>query len=239
LQKCYRHDNISANITDPARRKIYGRTLYGIHDAQAIEGWVLSNADNLLSVIDKTEILDLTWPLFIQHIKDGVFSKFDKPVVLKEIAHGWIDGKPFSVLLEFIRKGSAKMIWGSRRREFKIDHVVDVCEGTLAYDGALILGAVCEFIEALVQDGTGVIIKRLHLFQKCLKYGLPTETAIALYELGFSDRVISQDLATSLNLSSKHKKDLVKEIKQDRAGAIAVISKYPGYFQERMNELLK
>ena len=31
--------NISANITDPARRKIYGRTLYGIRDAQAIEGW--------------------------------------------------------------------------------------------------------------------------------------------------------------------------------------------------------
>lgn len=29
--------NISANITDPARPKIYGRTLYGIQDAQAIE----------------------------------------------------------------------------------------------------------------------------------------------------------------------------------------------------------
>lgn len=62
------------------------------------------------------------------------------------------------------------MIWGTRRREFKIDHVVDVCEGALAYDGALVIGAVSEFIETLDKDGTGDLINRLQLFQKRLKY---------------------------------------------------------------------
>ena len=230
--------NISANITDPARRKIYGRTLYGIQDAQAIEGWVQNNADSLLSIVDETDALDLAWPLLTRHIDSGVFTKFDKPEVLKEIAHGWISGKPFSDLLKIIRKRKAKMIWGTRRREFKIDHVVDVCEGTLAYDGALVVGAVCEFIETLDQDGTGDLINRLQLFQKRLKYGLPTETTIVLYELGFSDRVIAQDLAASLNLAATQKKDLVKALKKDRDGARAVMEKYPSYFQERMNELL-
>jgi len=230
--------NISANITDPARRKIYGRTLYGVQDAQAIERWVQSNAANLLSIVDETEILDLAWPLLTQHINGGVFTKFDKPEVLKEIAHGWISGKAFSDLLKIIHKRKTKMIWGTRRREFKIDHVVDVCEGTLAYDGALLIGALCEFIETLDQDGTGDLINRLQLFQKRLKYGLPTETTIALHELGFSDRVISQELAISLNLSGAQKKDLVKALKKDRDAAIAVIEKYPTYFQERMNELL-
>lgn len=231
--------NISANITDPARRKIYGRTLYGIQDAQAIEGWVQSNADSLLSIVDETEVLDLAWPLLTRHINGGVFTKFDKPEVLKEIAHGWISGKPFSDLLKIIRKRKAKMIWGTRRREFKIDHVVDVCEGTLAYDGALVVGAVTEFIETLDQDGTGDLINHLQLFQKRLKYGLPTETTIALYELGFSDRVIAQDLAAALNLAATQKKDLVKALKRDRDGANAVMEKYPRYFQERMNELLQ
>ncbi|WP_018871048.1 DEAD/DEAH box helicase [Thioalkalivibrio sp. ALgr3] len=230
--------NISANITDPARRKIYGRTLYGILDAQAIEGWVQSSADSLLSIVDETEALDLAWPLLTRHINGGIFTKFDKPEVLKEIAHGWISGKPFSDLLEIIRKRKAKMIWGTRRREFKIDHVIDVCEGTLAYDGALVVGAVCEFIETLDQDDTGDLINRLQLFQKRLKYGLPTETTIALYELGFSDRVIAQDLAVSLNLAATQKKDLAKALKQDRDGANAVMEKYPSYFQERMNEIL-
>ena len=231
--------NISANITDPARRKIYGRTLYGIQDAQAIEGWVQTNADSLLSIVDETDALDLAWPLLTRHINSGVFTKFDKPEVLKEIAHGWISGKPFSDLLKTIRKRKAKMKWGTRRREFKIDHVVDVCEGTLAYDGALVVGAVCEFIETLDQDGTGDLINRLQLFQKRLKYGLPTETTIAIYELGFSDRVIAQDLAASLNLAATQKKDLVKALKKDQDGARAVMEKYPSYFQERMNELLQ
>ncbi|MGI6639084.1 MAG: DEAD/DEAH box helicase [Desulfobulbus sp.] len=231
--------NISANITDPARRKIYGRTLYGIQDAQAIEGWVQSNADSLLSIVDETEALDLAWPLLTRHINGGVFTKFDKPEVLKEIAHGWISGKPFSDLLKIILKRKAKMIWGTRRREFKIDHVVDVCEGTLAYDGALVVGAVTEFIETLDQDGTGDLINHLQLFQKRLKYGLPTEPTIALYELGFSDRVIAQDLAASLNLAATQKRDIVKALKKDQAGARAVMEKYPSYFQERMNELLQ
>ena len=231
--------NISANITDPDRRKIYGRTLYGIQDAQAIEGWVQTNADSLLSIVDETDALDLAWPLLTRHINSGVFTKFDKPEVLKEIAHGWISGKPFSDLLKIIRKRKAKMIWGTRRREFKIDHVIEVCEGTLAYDGALVVGAVCEFIETLDQDGTGDLINRLQLFQKRLKYGLPTETTIALYELGFSDRVIAQDLAAALNLETTQRGDIVKALRKDRDGANAVMDKYPSYFRERMAEILQ
>ena len=184
--------NISANITDPARRKIYGRTLYGIRDAQAIEGGVQANVDSLLSIDDETEALDLVWPLLTQYINGGVFTKFDKPEVLKEIAHGWISGRPFNDLLKIIRERKCKMIWGTRRREFKVDHVVDVCEGTLAYEGALLVGALCEFVGASDQKEAGELISKLQLFQKRLKYGLPTETAISLYELGFSDRVVSQ-----------------------------------------------
>lgn len=230
--------NISANITDPARRKIYGRTLYGIQDAQAIEEWVQTNADSLLSIVDETNALELVWPLLTRHINSGVFTKFDKPEVLKEIAHGWISGRPFSDLLKIIRKRKAKMIWGTRRREFKIDHVVDVCEGTIAYDGALVVGAVCEFIETLDQDGTEDLLYRLQLFQKRLKYGLPTETTIALYELGFSDRVVAQDLAASLNLVATKKKDLVKVLEKKQGGARLIIEKYPLYFQEIMSELM-
>ena len=231
--------NISVKITDPARRKTYGRTLYGVQDAQAIEKWVQSSTGSLLSIVDETEVLNLAWPLLTQHIKRGVFTKFDKPEVLKEIAHGWIGGKPFSGLMKIIGNHGAKKKAGTQRRNFKIDDVVDVCEGTLAYDGTLLVGALCEFVELLDQEGTGDLISRLQLFQKRLKYGLPSETTIALYELGFSDRVISQDLAASMNISGTQKKDLVKVLKQDPDTAIAVMEKYPSYFQKQMNELLQ
>lgn len=187
--------NISANITDPAQRKIYGRTLYGIQDAKVIEDWVQPNIDSLYSIVDEAGVLDLIWPLLIRHVNSGVFTKFDKPEVLKEITHGWISGKPFVDLLKIIHDRKAKIKYGKQRRKFKIDHVVDICEGTLAYHGALVVSAVCEFIEALNQkNDTGELINRLQLSQKRLKYGLTSEVDIALYELGFSDRVIFQDL---------------------------------------------
>ncbi|ANB68061.1 DEAD/DEAH box helicase [Escherichia coli] len=230
--------NISANITDPARRKIYGRTLYGIRDAQAIEGWVQANVDSLLSIDDETEALDLVWPLLTQHINGGVFTKFDKPEVLKEIAHGWISGRPFNDLLKIIRERKCKMIWGTRRREFKVDHVVDVCEGTLAYEGALLVGALCEFVGASDPKEAGELISKLQLFQKRLKYGLPTETAISLYELGFSDRVVSQGIAKEMGLIETQKDDLINTFKQKRDAASATIEKYPSYFHERMNEFI-
>ena len=231
--------NISARIPDPARRKIYGRTLFGIQDAQAIEEWVQSNGDSLLSIVDETEALDLTWPLLTRHINGGVFTKFDKPEVLKEIAHGWISGKPFRDLLKIIGKRKAKMIWGTRRRKFKIDHVVDVCERALAYDGTLVVGAVSEFIETLNKDGTGDLINRFQLFQKRLKYGLPTQTTIIIYELGFSDRVVAQDLAKSLGLCGLQKEHIVEEIKTQSIQARDMIIKYPKYFQDRILDLLE
>lgn len=230
-------ENISTKITDPLRRKIYGRTLYGVQEAQAIERWVQSNKTNLLSITDGSELLDLTWSLLTQHINTGIFAKFDKPEVLKEIVHRWICGEPFYNLLVIIYNREAKMIWGTKRREFKIDHVVEICEGILAYAAALLIGALCEFIEILEDDCENLIMY-LQLFQKKLKYGLPTEASIALYELGFSDRVISQDLVKSLNLTSVQKQDLVKELKQYPDISHTVMQKYPKYFQERMDELL-
>lgn len=230
--------NISAKIKDPVRRKIYGRTLYGIQDAQAIESWVKTNVVSILSIVDGTDTLDLAWPLLARHINRGIFTKFDKPEALKETAHGWISGKSFGYLLEIIRERQAKKRYGTKQGEFKIDDVVDVCEGALAYEGALVVGAVCEFIKNLDRDDTRYPIKRLELFQKQLKYGLPTETTIAIYELGFSDRVIAQDIATSLKLVATRKKDIVRALREDRKGAKTVVEKYPSYFQKRMNELL-
>jgi len=222
--------NISANITDPARRKAYGRTLYGVLDSKAIEEWVQSNADKLLSVANDEELLDLAWPLFAEHIKNGIFRKFDKPDVLKEIAHGWIGGKPFSKLLKIIRNRETKMIWGSRRRDFKIDHVVEVCEGALAYDGALLVGAMFEFIGMLDQVAGGDQIRRLQNFQKRLKYGLPTETAIALYELGFSDRVIAQELDIAIRPFDGSYYNVRDHLQIFQGEATEVIEKYPSYF---------
>lgn len=231
-------ENISVNITDANRRKAFGKTLYGVNDARAIEGWVQDNADELLAAQNGDQVLDLAWSLITRHAHNKAFNKFDKKNVLKEITKKWISGTPFHELYRIADTNKCKLGKGKRPRKVKIENIIDICEGGLAYDGALLVSALCEFVEMLDREGTGDPINRLQLFQKRLKYGLPTETTIALYELGFSDRVIAQDLAAALNLAATQKRDIVKALKKDRDGANAVMEKYPIYFQERMNELL-
>ncbi|MBD3340448.1 MAG: DEAD/DEAH box helicase [Candidatus Lokiarchaeota archaeon] len=231
-------DNISNHITDINRRKAFGRTLYGVNDAIDIETWVKNNADTLLAAQSGEDLFDITWPLIVGHIHNRAFNKFDKKDVLKDITKKWMFGTQFHELFLIADKNKCRLGKGKRPRKVKLENIIDICEGGIAYDGALLVSAVCEFVEILERDGTGDSINRLQLFQKRLKYGLPTETAIALYELGFSDRVISQDLIASMNLTATQKKDLVKVLKKNRDEARAVIEKYPSYFQERMNEIL-
>ncbi|NTU50144.1 MAG: DEAD/DEAH box helicase, partial [Desulfobulbaceae bacterium] len=230
--------NISESITDINRRKAFGKTLYGVNDAKAIESWVQDNADELIAAQNGDEILDLAWSLITGHVHNKAFNKFDKKDVLREITKKWISGTPFHELFRIADKNKCKLGKGKMPRKVKIENIIDICEGGLAYDGALLVSALCEFVEMLDREGVSDPINRLQLFQKRLKYGLPTETTIALFELGFSDRVISQDLAASFNLAATQKKDLVKALKQDRDGVKAVMEKYPSYFQERMNELI-
>ncbi|RLB91774.1 MAG: DEAD/DEAH box helicase [Deltaproteobacteria bacterium] len=229
--------NISESITDINRRKAFGKTLYGVNDAKTIEKWVQINADELVAVTNGNKFIDLSWQLITEHGHNKAFNKFDKKDVLKNIAMEWILGTPFHELFSIADKSKCRLGKGKKPRKVKIENIIDICEGGLAYDGALLVSALCEFVEMLDREGTGDLINRLQLFQKRLKYGLPSDTTIVLYELGFSDRVIAQDLASTLNLTATQKKDVIKALKQKRDAVIAVIEKYPTYFKERMNEL--
>ena len=127
---------------------------------------------------------------------------------------------------------------GKRPRKVKIDHIIDICESGIAYDGALIISAFCEFIEMLEREGTEDLVKYLKLFQKRIKYGLPTETTITIYELGFSDRVIAQDLALTLNTTEHVNKYIIQLLKQNKDKIIYTINKYPRYYFDVMNRYI-
>ena len=232
-------DNISNRITDRTRRKVFSKTLYGVNDAIKIEEWVRDNAVTLLAAQSEGELFDITWPLIADYIHNRTFNKFDRKNILKEIAKQWISGTPFFKLFQIADKNACRLGKGKSPRKVKIENIVDICESGIAYDGALLVSAICEFVEFLDRNDTSDLIDQLQTFQKRLKYGLPEETAVALYELGFSDRVISQDLTTSIKLTSTQGKDLVGTLKQNKKVAKTVLRKYPSYFQDRLNQLVQ
>ncbi len=104
--------------------------------------------------------------------------------------------------------------------------------GILTYEGALLIGALGEFIEMMNQDSTGDLINHLQLFQKRLKYGLPTDNSIILHEFGFSDRVIAQELATVIVGTDRI--SVKKSLCEKKVDVERVLSKYPRYFTDEV-----
>ena len=229
-------ENIASHVTDPTRRKIYGKTLYGIQESNAIVDWLSENINKLVAVQTKEHIFDLLWEILKNYIHNASFNKFNKEDVLMEIAAKWILGCSFDELYKIAESHECKLGKGKRPRKIKIENIVDICEGGIAYDGSLLVSALTEFIPLLGRDDTDELSNYLQKFQKYLKYGLPSETSIALYELGFADRFLSQDLTISLELTATQRLELIQELRNKKEKAKEVMAKYPSYFQ---NEMLK
>lgn len=231
-------DNVSQKITEADRRKVYGKTLYGVPTSQEIEEWVRSHANELHATTAPTEILRLLWPLLVAHIQNATFRKCDKPDALRELAIAWISGRSFDFILQGLQQQEARLIWGKTFRDFTIEHVVEMSESGLAYDGSLLIGAIIELATYAGIDTDGALASKLQLFQKMLKYGLPTGPMIAVYEVGFSDRPLASDLTTSLNLVSDQRRDVIRAIREQREAVNVVLDKYPSYFTHIANDVL-
>jgi superfamily II DNA/RNA helicase len=231
-------DNVGQKVADPERRKTYGKTLYGLATSQEIEAWVRSHATELLACGTPPEILDVLWPLLATHIQNATFRKCDKPAALKELALAWISGQPFNLIMQVLERQEARLIWGKTFRYFTIEHVVEMCESGLAYDGTLLIGAVIELATYTRIDTDGALTAKLQLFQKMLKYGLPTATAIAVHEAGFSDRPLVAELTASINLVAAQRRDVLHAIREHREQVTAILQKYPAYFAHIFNDVL-
>jgi len=231
-------ENISQKIPDLTRRRIYGKTLYGIEVSQEIEFWVNENLDNLLSVNNFNELLELVWPLFEKYLKNNTFKKCNKPEALIKIALLWLKGEPFHKIFDIFINSQAKLNWGQLLREFNLEHIVDICQNSLSYEGSLIIGAISELVEFLRPDDNELLINKLHQFQKMLKYGLPEMTAITLYEIGFADRVIAMDLDSIIGMTDGKKKSVIWELINNKEQVQEILNKYPSYYLNRFEDIL-
>jgi hypothetical protein len=126
---------------------------------------------------------------------------------------------------------------GVRNRRITIDKVVDIFDNKISFEGCKLINAIYEFASQNETENS-YLMALLLLLQKQLKYGLPNEASISIYELGFCDRVIAQDLQINLKLLSGNKLEIIQGIRflGDIAGQI--ISKYPACFKTKLDNLI-
>jgi len=225
--------NIADRISVDSQKQSFGKTLYGVHTAEKIAAWVTNNQEVLLSITDIVDFIDNVWTLFCEIIEEnntGLFGKFEPKEVRRNILIEWTKGKSFAELLSMIKVARANKVNGTVRHEFTVEDMVDICENTFAYEGTLIFGAVYEFMNSL-NEFTQQVGEQIQVYQKRLKYGLPTISAITVYELGFADRTIAQDIAKLLPNTECDRTTTLDLLQNFDIVSDDAISKYPSYYQ--------
>ena len=230
--------NIEQNVSEPSKRKIYGRTMYGVRTSINIDSWVNQHIEELIACDEQDALLTTIWPILVENIQNNTFRKCDPPRRLLDIALGWIHGQSYDDLFRVASEADVQIIARTQRRYIKVDSIIDICDNGLSYEGTLIIGAIIEIIEILRPEDSGETVVRLLELQKRLKYGLSTPISIVLYELGFSDRVVSIDLASILKNTSLDRRSIIRFIKRNEQKVRELLEKYPSYFMERLNNLL-
>ena len=76
-----------------------------------------------------------------------------------------------------------------------------------------------------------------------MKYGLPNQTSVILYEMGFNDRIVSMEMADILDekYQAGSRKEIVMLIKRDEVTREKIqknLKKYPSYFYQKWMEII-
>jgi len=222
--------NVTARAGEDEQRQVYGRTLFGVADTVALEKWVAENRERIAGCDDVDELFNIVWPCIEARIENDTFQKW-RPVETREVfAKGWLAGDAFGALHDSITAASVRIGLGAKPRKPKIEHIVEMGENALGFDGAHVLGAITELFKLLSpdEDSQGAV-PVLQTLQKRLKYGLPSDVSILLYEAGFADRPLASDLAVVVpGISSRAQ--LQAAMRQSKGAIEDILGSYPQYF---------
>lgn len=102
------------------------------------------------------------------------------------------------------------------------------------------LGAITEFITLYdeTDDEHSDLKETLGHLQKRFKYGLPSETDVILFELGFADRVIAQEIKNTLQLSGRNRQVIFLSLRGQQDALFETIQQFPSYYSEKAKILL-
>ncbi len=230
--------NLVERIPSSGKRKAFSRTLKGVSDCLKIEKWVDENIVSLRNSKNIESLMISLWPILSEQIKNRNFQKATSLQTMLILANSWLKGKTYRQLLQILEDAGVKIGSGSRPRNPTIDHVIDICDSAFAFDGTLIIAAIWETIALQEDPANSAFLDELALLQKQLKYGLSTATAVSCYELGFSDRIIAQELNEIISDNELNKQSLKRQIRKKLVLVQNKIAAYPKYYSTVLEQLI-
>ena len=234
--------NILIKVPDSRKRVVFGKTLFGLNKSLEIEKWVVENEDFISQVRNPEELFNLSWSFITRMISKQSFQNCSKIEAKKEMFFKWINGESYFDIFQFLQTNGIKYKTISRNFSYKLEDIIDICDNYFSYEGSIILGAIIDYYFSIYSNNE-TLKKIFEISQKQLKYGLQNELSIIFYELGFVDRVLSQEMSILLDDDSENfsKEFLLKKIKSKKylEKIFILLNEYPSYFSEVYRQITR
>lgn len=189
-----------------------------------------------LNEIGKEELIVFSLRMIMKYCTSNKMKKFVKEESVVEIAKMWMKGEPYYSILRYVKKTKCLFYWGKKTKQVSLDEVVSLCDGDFGYTSSIIINSICEIINQRCDDTTSECVELLQQIMQSLKYGLQDRTAILVYELGFNDRYLSQEIAKLIGVCTK--KDEARIIIKKRKSMIKkLLDEYPSVFLDRLEDI--
>ncbi len=219
-----------------AKRKVYAKSLFGIDDIKALEEWLNENYNDLLEIEDDEGLLVSLWAIISKNINNNTFKNYMPNDSLSLVISAWISGKSYYEIFEDVKFENIKI----KTRKLTIEHIIDICEQGFSFDATMTLSSIIELLELKDESEEHEKLKKnLKFLQKQIKYGLDTSNKIMIYELGFSDRVVAQELALIVcNEEVCARAKIKRQLRRKYESVENILSEYPSYFEHIYKVLL-
>lgn len=193
-----------------------------------LQAWVTVNLEAMRAAVFDGKLLELVGGAVLPHASDQSIRRLTDRAVLPQLLAAWVEGRTYATLLQLLQERGVRV----SNREPTIEDAVLLGDGGFGYDIAMLVAAVADLVEPV----DGHLHMALGQLQRQVKYGLTLPSAIAMYEAGFSDRVVATTLGVLWPLAV------------DRAGVRAVcraadngiaaaLQVFPDYFSSIAAEL--
>ncbi|HFI0022897.1 TPA: DEAD/DEAH box helicase, partial [Streptococcus suis] len=217
-------------ITSLLETEIIAKNSIGLYQSELLNEWVQENKTSILSCEKEEDLLGVLTKIIIDLSNNKAMRKLSIEN-LNYISQLWIKGISYFQILESCTEKSISIEKRGKSKPIDMSDIISICDNGLGYETSMVLNAINNILEELVGEELDV----LTMLIKRLKYGLPLEKEINIYELGFSDRIVVQVIGQEINSVSKNQ--IRNEIKRKSARLEDKLSDFPSYYTQIINEM--
>lgn len=228
---------ILRTVPDLPTRAVFAKSFLTLEQSSEFVSYLQWNAvavSEYLASNEDLSVLEFFWGFLYGFAADEKIKRFDEDQALI-LCKKWIAGDSLTDILE-----SAADLVEIAPEKMNMMDIVALCEHGFGYEISAIFGSLSELSKLVLSSEDMDHLEPIsHLIQQCLKFGVPGDLEAAIYQLGFSDRALSMEIANDLGEGFRGlpRFRIIAAIRNSDQIERRLNDDYPEYFYERLRSL--